>query len=389
MLRVGRTIMVTSLCLAPLAVRAQEQVPADAEAIVGTADAAAVETMTVAGDSICKAFNGAGRFPCSNKDQEEFNWATSVTNDGALCTPGPDGVLSHAERIACLRGSNIIAAFPNHARSGAQMLTDFVGQAERIRDYLLSQPAPRYVPVLLGHNDVCGGNILKYNLSCPRGSDQAPNNYCRTTPAAFERELRRGLDILIGVPDTRIGLAAMVRVSQLCRHRSKQNCQAFGSCQDLWSAVAYTGWIFGRANGICGSVTVTCSNSRIRDGYTTAKSYRDVVQRVAEEYGILSPGSPSAVMTIAGQSVGGAEKAAGTTVVYSDAPWRYRFPSSMLNCCDCFHPSPAGQNAASRVLFEGLTCTTQEPCCADTGDALVDGKCEAVVTDGTFYPGLF
>jgi hypothetical protein len=345
--------------------------------------------MDVAGDSICKAYNGPGRFPCPFADQENFNWATSLTHGADLCGAGPEGVLSHAERLECSRGGNVVAAFPNHAASGAQMLKDFANQANAIKAFLVSQPAPRYVPILLGHNDVCGGTVFKYNRSCPRGSDQDRNNYCRTTPAAFERELRKGLDVLITVPDTRIGVAAMVRLSQLCNHGGKQNCVTFQSCQTLWTEVAYTGWIFGKANGICGSLTVNCSASRTRDAYRTAKAYRDVLERVADEYALLSAGDRSREVVVGGRSVGGAMKAAGTSVLYSDAPWRYRFAASHVNCCDCFHPAPAGQNVASRILFDGLTCTAQEPCCRDTGDDLADGRCAVTDTDGTFYPGFF
>jgi hypothetical protein len=153
--------------------------------------------------------------------------------------------------------------------------------------------------------------------------------------------------------------------------------------------VAYSGWIFGRSNGICGSLTVNCSPSRLRGAYRTAKAYRDVLQRVTEEYALLSPGDASRMVTVAGQTVGGATKAPGVSVAYSDAPWRYRFASAHLNCCDCYHPSPAGQNVASRILFDGLTCTPEEPCCRDTGNDLLDSRCAVTDSGGTFYPGLF
>jgi hypothetical protein len=354
-----------------------------------TVEAGSIASMDVSGDSISKAFNGRGRFPCLNRDQEHFNWATSDTNGLNFCTAGPEGVYSQAERIECARGSEIARATPNHARSGAEMLKDFAAQAAAIKGYLSAQPAPRYAPVLLGHNDVCGGKVQKFRASCDRGADQDPNNHCRTTPAAFERELRKGLDILITVPETRIGLAAIVRVSQLCNLGAKQNCQTTTSCTALWKAAAYTGWIFGSDNGICGSLTVNCSPQRLIDAYRTAAAYRDVTERVAAEYAAVPAGGPSPIVTIAGQTVGGAVKAAGVAVVYSDAAWRFRVGLEHLNCCDCFHPSPVGQNVASAALFHGLTCTPTTPCCRDTGDPLADARCTAVDTDGTFYPGFF
>ena len=84
-----------------------------------------IASMDVSGDSISKAFNGRGRFPCANQDQEQFNWATSDTNGVSFCARGGEGVYSQAERIECARGSVINRAVPNHAASGAQMLDDF------------------------------------------------------------------------------------------------------------------------------------------------------------------------------------------------------------------------------------------------------------------------
>jgi len=352
-------------------------------------DPGTIATMDVAGDSISNAFNGRGKFPCPNHDQEQFNWATSDTNGLSFCGAGPEGVYSQAERIECARGAVINRAVPNHAESGAQMLLDFVGQAAAIQLYLSAQPAPRYVPVLLGHNDVCGGKVPKFLPSCERGPDQDPDNHCRTRPEAFERELRKGLDILITIPETSIGVAAMARVSELCKHGAKQNCQLFTSCSNVWTAAAFTGWIFGADNGICGSLTLDCSPQRLVDTYLTARAYRDVTERVTAEYAAVPPGGTSPVVTVGGQTVGGAVKAAGVVVVYSDAAWRVRFPATLLNCCDCFHPSPFGQHVTAATLFHGLTCTAQTPCCKDTGDVLDEALCSTPDTSGTFYPGFF
>lgn len=394
----ARTVLLAAGVAAALALstaaRAQEMCPGEAaypveEDVFLMVDPGMIASMDVAGDSISKAFNGRGRFPCPNQDQEHFNWATSATHGTSLCAPGPEGVYSQAERIECARGAAINRAVPNHAESGAEMVDDFVNQANAIHQYLSSQPSPRYVPVLLGHNDVCGGKVAKNQPSCPDGADQDPNNHCRRTPEAFERELRKGLDILITIPDTRIGVAAMVRVSQLCNHGGKQNCQIFTSCAKVWKAAAFTGWIFGADNGICGSLTFDCSPQRLVDTYLTTKAYRDVTEHVTNEYAAIPPGGTSPIVIIGGQTVGGAVKADGVVVVYSDAAWRIRFPEALLNCCDCFHPSPLGQHAGAAVLFKGLTCTAQSPCCKDTGDPLDEAVCGTADTSGTFYPGFF
>jgi hypothetical protein len=350
---------------------------------------ASILSMDACGDSITTGFNAQSSFPCPNADQEQYNYATSDTSGGDACAPGPEGVFSHAERIKCLRGASIVSASPNSAESGARMLDDFVGQANSVYARLTAQPAPRYVPVLLGQNDVCGGLLFKFHLSCPRGSDQDRNDYCRTTPGAFERELRRGLDVLMSIPDTHVGVASLVRVSQLCNHAGKRNCQTFTSCGDLWRTAAFAGLFFGQRSGICGSMTSSCADGRIADAYRSAKIYRDILMRVTHEYAAIPPGDPSRIVVVGGQTVGGGFKADAVTIAYSDVPWRYRFTSGELSCCDCYHPSVAGQNATSAFLFNGLRCTPERPCCADTGDAVADGKCTAAITDGRYLPGLF
>lgn len=352
-------------------------------------DPAAIASMDACGDSITTGFNAQSSFPCPNANQEQYSWATSDTSGAGACAPGPEGVFSHAERIKCLRGASIVSAAPNSAESGASMLDDFVAQANSVYARLSAQPAPRYVPVLLGQNDVCGGTLFKFNFSCAAGSDQDRNNYCRTAPGAFERELRRGLDVLMSIPDTHVGIASLVRVSQLCNHAGKRNCQTFTSCGDLWRAAAFAGLFFGQRSGICGSLTASCTDGRIADSYRAAKIYRDILLRVTTEYAAIPPGDPSRIVVVGGRPVGGGIKADGVTIAYSDVPWRYRFSSAELSCCDCFHPSAAGQNAAAAFLFNGLRCTPERPCCADTGDAVADGTCATPITDGRFVPGLF
>src|SRR6185295_6830392 len=103
--------------------------------------------------------------------------------------------------------------------------------------YLTSQPATRMAVVFMGHNDNCSGSITKTNTSCS-SSDLDANNYCKTKPDAFERELRKGLDILMSIGDTRVGVISPIRVSQLCNFGTKTNCQIGSSCQFLWNNVS-------------------------------------------------------------------------------------------------------------------------------------------------------
>ena len=342
-----------------------------------------IASIDAIGDSLSKAVNA--KEPCTNVDQEDFNWATSITPGGAFCSDGGDGVYSQAERIACRRAAVIVNADPNTAVSGAEMLRDFVAQAHESAAFLGAQPAPRYVTVEMGHNDICSGTIERVQADCAEGDDQDPMNHCRTTPAAFEREFRKGLDVLIAVPELKIGISAPIRVSQLCNHGAKADCSILGgTCEELWAAVFAI-----RPTGLCGSITLDCSDERLQDGYETAKAYRDIMDRVSAEYAALAEGETSPETTVGGETVGGAVKAAGTSLSFSNAAWVYKFTSEQLSCCDCFHPSFVGQDAAARILFDGLTCGPTDVCCADTGEPVSDALCTAEDTGGTFHPGLF
>ena len=343
-----------------------------------------IASIDAIGDSISKAVNV--REPCSLNDRETFNWATSITQDGVFCDDGGgDGVYSQAERLECRQETMIVNANPNSAESGAEMLKDFAAQARESAALLAMRPAPRYVTVEMGHNDICSGTIERIQAECARGNDQDPMNHCRTTEAAFEREFRRGLDELIAVPDLKIGIAAPVRVTQLCNHKAKTNCSPYGgSCESLWER-----FVGIRSTGICGSITLDCSDERLKDGYETARAYRDIMARVSAEYTALAEGETSKEMEVGGKPVGGAVKAAGTSLSFSNASWVYKFTSEQISCCDCFHPSLQGQDGAARLLFDGFTCGPTDVCCADTGDIVSAALCTTEDTGGTFHPGLF
>ncbi len=348
--------------------------------------ASQIQSMDAAGDSLSKGFNAQSAAICPNEDQESFNWATSVTHDTDFCGKGAEGVFSQAEGLECRQGASIMSAAPNSAESGADMLTDFVVQAKNIVTFLNSRPAPHYTTVALGHNDICGGKIEKKSPSCPAGPDQDPNNHCWTTPAAFEREFRKGLDVLMTVPELKIGVASLVRLSQLCNHSDKAACSVLpGSCEDTWQFAPSV-----LENGICGSLTADCSDERIQDVYEMAREYRNILDRVTQEYAVIPAGQASRTVPIAGEEVGGeSKKAKNVLLTFSNASWEYKFTSEDISCCDCFHPSILGQDLAARILFDGFTCSESDACCSDTGDALVDGLCTTEETGGRFVPGLF
>lgn len=337
-----------------------------------------IQAIDVAGDSISKGFNAGSTAPCANTDQEQYNWITSNTHGTDFCSAGSENVYSVIERLECDYSTNIFAATPNHAASGARMLDDFVPQAGKIKTYLNAQLGQRMAAVFLGHNDNCSGTLTKINASCSI-SDLDPNNYCRTKNDVFEREFRKGLEVLMSISNTRIAVAAPVRVSQLCNFQNKPNCQLSGTtCQFLWSNL-----------NICASLTRDCSPARIADTYTTMKAYRDILKNVTAEYATIADGGTSRVVTIGGEIIGGGVKASGTAFIYSDAAWRSRFNADHLSCCDCFHPSAAGQDKLGQIMKNGLTCSVQQPCCRDTGDPLTDGKCAIREVKRITYNGLF
>lgn len=237
-----------------------------------------IQAIDVAGDSISKGFNAASSFPCSNGDQEQYNWLTSDTHGANFCGSGNENVYSFLERMECDLNTNILAKNPNSAASGARMLSDFVNQSNNIRTYLNAQSGQKLAAVFLGHNDSCSGNLTKTNASCS-SSDLDPSNYCKTKPDSFEREFRKGLDVLMSVQNTRIGVVAPVRVSQLCNFGTKSNCQVGGTCQFLWGVAS-----------ICQSLTRDCSNTRVTDTFTTMRAYREILKRVTAEYAAIPNG---------------------------------------------------------------------------------------------------
>lgn len=173
-----------------------------------------IQAVDVSGDSISKGFNAGNQFPCANADQEPFNWMTSDTHGTNLCGRGADNVFSFVERLECEFNTNIIGANPNRAVSGARMLSDFVTQANGIRTFLNGQPFPRLAAVFLGHNDGCSTTLTRTNATCAT-ADQDPNNYCRTRNDSFEREFRKGLDVLITVANAHRGRVPRSRFAAL------------------------------------------------------------------------------------------------------------------------------------------------------------------------------
>ncbi|MCC6849632.1 MAG: hypothetical protein IT294_14105 [Deltaproteobacteria bacterium] len=328
------------------------------------------DTIDATGDSITRGFNADS---CTYGDQVDRNWATGDDHGASWCTSGGDGTFSHAERLECAKPGQIVNL--NDGESGATMRGDFQAQATTARANMIAQPAPRYVTVLMGHNDACTNTTSKIGNGC--GGDQNPNNYCRTTNAAFERELREGLDQLIQVPSSRILVSALVRISELCNFGSKNSCGlGFGTnCSFFWGTLTT---IFG-AGGVCSSLTDDCSNQRRIDMYDTTVAYNAILESVTAEYAAIPAGGASAT---------GAVKASDVGLRFAEAPFHYKFASGDISCCDCFHPASSGQAKLAEGTYAGIQCSAANPCCAPSADPLVNATCSATDTT-SFYPGGF
>jgi cysteine-rich repeat protein len=335
--------------------------------VAGVAHATTLaETISVSGDSISRGFD-ANTSSCNYGDNVSRAWATGVDDGTSFCSAGPNGTFSHAERLQCAKGATVTVF--NDAASGADMLNDFFNQASSIKLHLSSNLGPRYVPVFMGHNDACTNTTSKTGNSC--SGDQDPNNYCRTTNAAFEREFRRGMDQLIQIPGVRIGVLALVRVSELCNFGSKSTCGVLGiggNCSNIWGVL-----------NICASLTTDCSNQRRIDMYDTLVGYNEILERVTNEYAALPSGGISAT---------GAVKAPDVQIRFGGGSFNYKFSSGDVSCCDCFHPDDAGQAKLAQFTWDGLQCTPASPCCAPSADPLTNATCGALDTT-TFYPGGF
>ncbi len=333
-------------------------------------DGILAESIDAIGDSITRGFNANS---CSYGDQVGFNWATGDNHGTGYCSSGSDSTFSHAERLECAKPGEIINL--NDAESGATMRGDFAAQSAAARTNLSGAAAPRYVTVFMGHNDACSNTEDKTGNAC--GGDQDPNNYCRTTNAAFERELREGMDQLIQIPSSRILVSALVRVSELCNFGSKNSCGlGFGTnCSFFWQNLTT---IFG-AGGVCHSLTADCSSARRIDMYNTTVAYNAILEAVATEYAAIPAGGTSAT---------GAVKSTDVGIRYVEAPFHYKFASGDISCCDCFHPGVTGQTKLAEGTYQGVQCSAASPCCAPSADPLTNASC-SVADETSVYPGGF
>ena len=329
------------------------------------------------GDSITQAFDAqySDFGDCRFMDTPEYNFSTNtITNT----------TISIAERAIAFKGSGVATA--NFGSDGARMSSGD-DQALEAKAWLLTQATPRLITVFLGHNDICSGKKDKNQVTCS-SANRDPNNYCRTSTFAYEQEMRQMLDVLVTIPDSQIAIIHPIRVSQLCNFKDEKVIGSLVSCGDLWAVPGALPAIF-EQDGVCPSLT-SCSPDRVADAYTTWVSYRDIGNKLVEEYNLYAAGDtiPLNATFGTGNVVRAINVSLETTDVVGNSKFKYRDASGnvQLSVCECYHPSKYGQNQLANSLWDGVTCSTRTPCCNDNVPGDIDynkGLCKNYTTSGS------
>jgi len=335
-----------------------------------------VGSIAAIGDSITAAFNAAySEFEsCKFRDTPAYNFATNKSKNTTF---------SIAERVMAYKGD--IVATANFGQDGARM-SHGDDQAKAAKTWLMKQATPHLVIVFLGHNDICSGTKDKFS-TC-ESANRDPNNYCRTSFFAYEQQMRQMLDVLITIPDSQILIIHPIRVSQLCNFRNEKVIDVpwtSKKCGDLWDAPMN---IFGQ-KGICPSLT-DCTAGRIADAYTTWVAYREIADRLVDEYNSYTAGDtiPANDDFGTGSVVRAPDICLVATNVIGNSKFQYRdtFGNPQLSVCECFHPSKYGQNLLANLLWNGVTCSEKTPCCDDSIESDTDydrGLCKSYSTSGS------
>lgn len=331
------------------------------------------------GDSITAAFNAAySEFEsCEYKDTHEYNFSTNKDVNTTV---------SIAERAIAFKGSGVVTA--NFGSDGARMSSGD-DQALEAKAWLQKQATPHLITVFLGHNDICSGERDKFPGLCS-SPNRDPSNYCRTSTFAYEQQMRQMLDVLVTIPDSQIAIIHPIRVSQLCNFREEKVVDEWYlslRCRDLWDMSGILPSIF-EQDGVCPSLT-SCTADRVTDAYTTWVAYRDISNRVVEEYNLFADGQTISYNSTfdTGNVIRASSVYLQTTDVIGNSKFKYRDASGniQLSVCECFHPSKYGQNTLSSSLWDGVACSTTTPCCNDSVEGDSDynkGLCVNVSTNG-------
>ena len=221
-----------------------------------------------------------------------WEWLLGLTN-----------VYSHNQRISKNFGSSGRANYME-AKSGADMETDFVGQALKSVGH-----KPSYVTVLMGHNDVCGNTFADI-----------------PTDAEFEAKFREGLSNLRNsLPaGATIYVVGIVDIYQLRQVADDKRALGIVDCEVLWATSLLK--LFP-----CGTMLnplLTEAQRQVTRSRNIA--FNAILERVVQEYNAADPNH---------------------YYVYTDAVFKYSFREFQVSDIDCFHPSAPGQKELSRVTW--------------------------------------
>lgn len=167
-----------------------------------------------------------------------------------------------------------------------------------------------YVPVLMGHNDVC-----------QNGFADIP------TDEEFEANVRAGLEELrTGLPNgATVYVLAIVDIYKLYQLGSELQSLGLIDCPTVWAATLLNIYP-------CGTM-LSPLNSEADRQYTRSRNlaFNAILEQVVAEYQATDPHHHYA---------------------FTDATFQYDFTASQVSGFDCFHPSAQGQKELSRVTWQ-------------------------------------
>ncbi len=166
-----------------------------------------------------------------------------------------------------------------------------------------------YVPVLMGHNDVCKNDFA-----------QIPSD------AEFEANVRAALDELRrGLPaGATVYLLGLVDIYRLYELGADLSAFGFLDCRAVWATTLLNIYP-------CGTM-LSPTNSEADRQFTRSRNlaFNRILERLAAEYQQSDPNH---------------------YYQYSDAVEQYRFAANEVSPFDCFHPSAAGQRALADMTW--------------------------------------
>lgn len=283
--------------------------------------------MSVAGDSITRSFAASCEcnfgFDCllecvgGGTEQPEFSWF-----DG-----GGQGVFTLLDRYLFFDAS--IDAHGGAARSGARMRggnDSFEVQAGGI---LSQSPAPDFVVVLLGGNDLCSRDCVQAGAcASPLFSD-----------AQWREAIGLGLTRLTAglAEDATVYLGSVPRVQDLyAAGIAKQAAESDVECELTWEAF-----------DVCRIAT----DASTENGETQAFRLSAIAARQRRYNEILREEALAWDTNANGLNPRGVRVAAEYTDESTPSVGTLFFGPNEINGADCFHPSLAGQNAIAERLW--------------------------------------